>query len=73
MINVAVSGAAGRMGQTVCDAVEGRMTWLSSAAPIPSSRPLIDVLGDADVVVDFSTPGHRTRERTPLHRGGCIA
>ncbi|MEA2374335.1 MAG: hypothetical protein QOD53_798, partial [Thermoleophilaceae bacterium] len=23
MINVAVSGAAGRMGQAVCDAVEG--------------------------------------------------
>jgi 4-hydroxy-tetrahydrodipicolinate reductase len=57
MINVAVSGAAGRMGQTVCDAVEGSddMALVGRADPLLDTD-LIDVLGDADVVVDFSTP-----------------
>jgi 4-hydroxy-tetrahydrodipicolinate reductase len=57
MINVAVSGAAGRMGQTVCDAVEGAddMALVGRADPLLDTD-LIDVLGDADVVVDFSTP-----------------
>jgi len=58
MINVAVSGAAGRMGQTVCGAVEGAddMALVGRADPLLDTA-LIDVLGDADVVVDFSTPG----------------
>jgi 4-hydroxy-tetrahydrodipicolinate reductase len=58
MINVAVSGAAGRMGQTVCDAVEGAedMALVGRADPLLEDS-LTDVLGDADVVVDFSTPG----------------
>ena len=57
MINVAVSGAAGRMGQTVCDAVEAAddMALVGRADPLLDT-PLLDVLGDADVVVDFSTP-----------------
>jgi len=57
MINVAVSGAAGRMGQTVCDAVEGAedMALVGRADPLLDTA-LVDVLGDADVVVDFSTP-----------------
>ena len=57
MINVAVSGAAGRMGQTVCDAVEGAddMALVGRADPLLDTS-LLDVLGDADVVVDFSTP-----------------
>jgi 4-hydroxy-tetrahydrodipicolinate reductase len=57
MINVAVSGAAGRMGQTVCDAVEGAedMALVGRADPVLDTA-LLDVLGDADVVVDFSTP-----------------
>ena len=57
MINVAVSGAAGRMGQTVCDAVEGAedMALVGRADPLLKTT-LTDVLGDADVVVDFSTP-----------------
>jgi 4-hydroxy-tetrahydrodipicolinate reductase len=58
MINVAVSGAAGRMGQTVCDAVEGAedMALVGRADP-QFDTDVLDVLGDADVVVDFSTPG----------------
>ena len=57
MINVAVSGAAGRMGQTVCGAVEGAddMALVGRADP-QLETALSDVLGDADVVVDFSTP-----------------
>jgi 4-hydroxy-tetrahydrodipicolinate reductase len=57
MINVAVSGAAGRMGQTVCAAVEGAddMALVGRADPALETS-LVDVLGDADVVVDFSTP-----------------
>ena len=57
MINVAVSGAAGRMGQTVCEAVEGAedMALVGRADPLLEAD-LLDILGDADVVVDFSTP-----------------
>ena len=57
MINVAVSGAAGRMGQTVCDAVEGAddMALVGRADPL-LDMALQDVLGDADVVVDFTRP-----------------
>jgi 4-hydroxy-tetrahydrodipicolinate reductase len=57
MINVAVSGAAGRMGATVCDAVEGAddMALVGRADPL-LDMDLLDVLGDADVVVDFSQP-----------------
>ena len=57
MINVAVSGAAGRMGSTVCHAVEGAedMALVGRADPVLDTH-LQDVLGDADVVVDFSQP-----------------
>jgi 4-hydroxy-tetrahydrodipicolinate reductase len=57
VINVAVSGAAGRMGATVCNAVEGAddLSLVGRADPLLDDS-LADVLGDADVVVDFSTP-----------------
>ena len=57
MINVAVSGAAGKMGQTVCAAVEGAedMALVGRADPLLGVQ-LQDVLGDADVVVDFTQP-----------------
>ena len=57
MINVAVSGAAGRMGQTVCEAVEHAddMSLVGRADPLLETA-LVDLLGDADVVVDFSVP-----------------
>jgi 4-hydroxy-tetrahydrodipicolinate reductase len=66
VINVAVSGAAGRMGQAVCDAVDGAddMALVGRADPLLGSA-LQDVLGDADVVVDFSRPDtalHNARE-----------
>jgi 4-hydroxy-tetrahydrodipicolinate reductase len=57
VINVAVAGAAGRMGQTVCAAVDGAddLALVGRADPLLHT-PLHEVLGDADVVVDFSTP-----------------
>ena len=57
MIRVAVSGAAGRMGQTVCDAVEGAEDMELTARADPAlGIELAEVLADADVVVEFSTP-----------------
>jgi len=57
MINVAVSGAAGRMGRTVCQAVEEAddMALVGRADP-QLDTALADVLGDAEVAVDFTTP-----------------
>lgn len=57
MIRVAVSGAAGRMGSTVCRAVEAAEGLELSGRADPSlGVELADVLGDADVLVEFSTP-----------------
>ncbi|HEY5260776.1 MAG TPA: 4-hydroxy-tetrahydrodipicolinate reductase [Solirubrobacteraceae bacterium] len=59
MIAVAVSGAAGRMGQTVCAAVEGAtdMELVGRADPALQST-LEQVLSECgpEVVVDFSRP-----------------
>ena len=57
MIRVAVSGAAGRMGQTVCRAVEGADDMELSGRADPALGVAIeDVLEAADVVVDFTRP-----------------
>ncbi len=57
MIRVVVSGAAGRMGETVCGAVEGAEDMeLTGRADPQLGTELADVVGDADVVVDFTTP-----------------
>jgi 4-hydroxy-tetrahydrodipicolinate reductase len=57
MISVAVAGAAGRMGETVCAAVEGAedMRLVGRADPLLGIE-LAEVLGDAEVVVDFTQP-----------------
>lgn len=57
MIRVGVSGAAGRMGTTVCEAVEGAdgMELVGRADPQLDSS-LSDILPGLDVLVDFSTP-----------------
>ena len=57
MIHVVVSGAAGRMGETVCEAVEAADDMeLTGRADPALEAPLADALGDADVMVDFTTP-----------------
>jgi 4-hydroxy-tetrahydrodipicolinate reductase len=75
MINVAVSGAAGRMGTTVCGAVEGAedMALVGRADPLLETA-LADVLGDADVVVDFTTPDTAVANARTCLEGGvhCV-
>lgn len=57
MIKVAVSGAAGRMGATVVNAVESAEDLTLSGKADPAFKtPLAEVLEEADVVVDFSVP-----------------
>ncbi len=57
MIRVAVAGAAGRMGQTVCAAVEGAEGMeLTGRADPQLHAAVADVVGDADVLVDFTQP-----------------
>jgi 4-hydroxy-tetrahydrodipicolinate reductase len=57
MIRVAVAGAAGRMGATVCSAVEGAEDMALAGKADPTlGVELSDVLGETEVVVDFSTP-----------------
>jgi 4-hydroxy-tetrahydrodipicolinate reductase len=57
MIKVAVAGAAGRMGQAVCETVEAAEdTELTGRADPALGVELADVLDEADVVVDFTTP-----------------
>jgi 4-hydroxy-tetrahydrodipicolinate reductase len=56
-IRVAVAGAAGRMGATVCEAVEGAEDLaLTGRADPRLGTSVADVLGDADVLVDFTQP-----------------
>lgn len=57
MIRVGVAGAAGRMGQTVCGAVEEAdgMELAGKADPALGVE-LSEILGDVDVVVEFTTP-----------------
>ncbi|MBV9312046.1 MAG: 4-hydroxy-tetrahydrodipicolinate reductase [Solirubrobacterales bacterium] len=57
MIRVGVAGAAGRMGQAVCAAVEGAedMELAGMADPALGSS-VEEVLDGAEVLVDFTTP-----------------
>jgi len=68
-IRVAVAGAAGRMGETVCRAVEGApdMELASSVDPLLGNE-LADALPGADVVVDFTQPGQAV-----ANAAACVA
>ena len=62
MIRVAVAGAAGRMGQTVCAAVEdAEGLELTGRADPALGTSVADVLDDADVLVDFTQPDQAAR------------
>jgi 4-hydroxy-tetrahydrodipicolinate reductase len=68
MIRVAVSGAAGRMGATVCEAVEGADDMELAARADPHlGVTLGEALDGADVAVDFSTP-----DAAPANVGACV-
>jgi 4-hydroxy-tetrahydrodipicolinate reductase len=57
VIRVAVAGAAGRMGQAVCAAVEGAEDMeLAGRADPALGTAVADVLDGADVLVDFTRP-----------------
>jgi 4-hydroxy-tetrahydrodipicolinate reductase len=57
MTAVAVAGAAGKMGQAVCEAVEAADDLTLSGKADPAfGVELAEVLGEADVVVDFTVP-----------------
>ena len=57
MIRVAVAGAAGRMGETVCAAVEAADDLsLAGRADPALGTTIADVLDGADVLVDFTQP-----------------
>jgi 4-hydroxy-tetrahydrodipicolinate reductase len=57
VIRVGVAGAGGRMGLAVCEAVEeAEDLELTGKADPELGTTLDSVLGDVDVVVDFTTP-----------------
>src|SRR5205085_5838946 len=57
VIGVAVAGAAGRMGETVCRAVEAADDLELTGRADPALGVEVGaVLGDADVLVVFTTP-----------------
>jgi 4-hydroxy-tetrahydrodipicolinate reductase len=57
LIKVAVAGAAGRMGQAVCDAVQGAEDMeLTGRADPALGTSLAEALDGADVLVDFTVP-----------------
>ena len=68
MIRVVVSGAAGRMGEAACEAVDASEDMVLSARADPAlDAPLSTALADADVVVDFTTP-----EAAPGNVWACL-
>jgi 4-hydroxy-tetrahydrodipicolinate reductase len=70
-IRVAVAGAAGRMGATVCDAVEEAAGLeLSGRADPALETALADVLPGADVVVDFTIPDQALANATECLEAG---
>jgi 4-hydroxy-tetrahydrodipicolinate reductase len=57
MVRVAVAGAAGRMGEAVCAAVDGAEDLALAGRADPALDTAVEaVLGDADVLVDFTRP-----------------
>ena len=56
-LRVGVAGAAGKMGLAVCEAVDGADDMVLSGRADPAlGTSLADVLGETDVVVDFTRP-----------------
>jgi 4-hydroxy-tetrahydrodipicolinate reductase len=74
MIRVAVAGAAGRMGEAVCAAVGGAEDMeLSGRADPLLETTLAQVLGGAEVVVDFTRPDAALRNALECVRAGVHA
>jgi 4-hydroxy-tetrahydrodipicolinate reductase len=71
MIRVAVAGAAGRMGETVCAAVDGAedLELVGRVDPVLRTA-LEEVLPDAEVVVDFTRPDTALRNALSCLQAG---
>jgi len=71
MIRVAVAGAAGRMGATVCAAVQDAPDMqLAGRADPQLGVTLAEVLTDAEVVVDFTRPDTALQNALACVRAG---
>ncbi|HEV7495473.1 4-hydroxy-tetrahydrodipicolinate reductase [Baekduia sp.] len=56
-LRVGVAGAAGNVGRAICDGVEAAEDLVLAGRADPAlDTPLADILGDCDVVVDFTRP-----------------
>jgi 4-hydroxy-tetrahydrodipicolinate reductase len=56
-IRVGVAGAAGKVGRAICDGVEAADDLVLAGRADPAlDTPLSSILGDCDVVVDFTRP-----------------
>jgi 4-hydroxy-tetrahydrodipicolinate reductase len=74
MIRVGVAGAAGRVGATVCEAVESADDMEVTGRADPQlGVALADILGDCDVVVDFTTPDAALENALACVRAGVHA
>jgi 4-hydroxy-tetrahydrodipicolinate reductase len=74
VIRVGVAGAAGRVGATVCEAVDAADDMqLTGQADPALGIALADILGDCDVVVDFTTPDTALENARACVRAGVHA
>jgi 4-hydroxy-tetrahydrodipicolinate reductase len=73
-IRVAVAGAAGRVGQAVCEGVEAAPDLVLAGRADPAlGTELAQVLGDCDVVVDFTRPDTALDNVRACRRAGVHA
>ncbi len=73
-IRVGVAGAAGRMGQAVCAAVEGADDMVLAGKADPAlGVELADILAGVDVVVDFTRPDTALENARACVRAGVHA
>jgi 4-hydroxy-tetrahydrodipicolinate reductase len=57
LLRVGVAGAAGKVGRAICDGVEAADDLVLGGRADPAlDTPLAAILGDCDVVVDFTRP-----------------
>jgi 4-hydroxy-tetrahydrodipicolinate reductase len=74
VIRVGVAGAAGRVGTAVCEAVDAAEDLeLAGRADPALCVALGDILGDCDVVVDFTTPDTALANARACVRAGVHA
>jgi 4-hydroxy-tetrahydrodipicolinate reductase len=74
VIRVGVAGAAGRMGQAVCAAVEAADDMVLAGRADPAlGVELGAILGDVDVVVDFTRPETALENARACARAGVHA